>query len=149
MQRSTLIWGSMLIGGVLLMTLLGCLYPYLTKWDKRKATMPHWNDRNRPTIKIKERFSMRLPIVLDSLLVMAAALVLLFGDVFCEMLEQNPWYLNIALLIMFIFGHFLAWAVLLVICSAASIVETFHLKKKYGKTVYIVDETVFAEFDKQ
>ena len=148
MQRGTLIWGAILFGGAIIMAILGFSYSYLSKWDKMKVHTIDWDEPHKPIIKIRERFNLRLPVLIDCFIAMFASLAMLFGNVLGPILDQNPWYLNILVLILFIFGHFLIWALLMVVCTVASITKNHFIKNMYSKKADIVDTTVFGEFEK-
>ncbi len=148
MHRGTLIWGAILIGGAVIMAILGFSYSYLNKWDKMKVNTTTWDDPDRPIIRIRERFNLRVPILVDCFIAIIASLTMLFSNMLGSILDQNPWYMNILILILFIFAHFLIWAFLLVLCTAVSIIKNQLIKKMYSKKAVVIDTTVFSELDK-
>ena len=146
MQRTLLIWGAVLIAGLAIVSVMGYLYPYVSKWDKKKVRIPSWTDTRRPRVLIRERFNFGLvsPII-ASIFSLTAFIIAAFSEPMRELMSGKPWYLNVMIILLLAFMHLLAWFVMTAISYAIAITKVTYLDKKYREThrAYVVNRTVF------
>jgi cytochrome c biogenesis factor len=146
MQRTLLIWGAVLIAGLAIVSVMGYLYPYVSKWDKQKVRIPSWTDKRRPRILIRERFNFGLasPII-ASLFSVIAFIIAVLSEPMRELMSGKPWFLDIIIILLLAMMHFLAWFVMTAVSYIIAITKVTYLDKKYREELRadVTNRTVF------